>query len=156
MDGFIPKPLRSGLLYETLARLTNLAGVSAPPDKPFTPETSSNADQSDLVPFNREELLERLQGNLELIPKFVALFIESVKEPIIRLKNAVNIGNCDDIHRLSHLIKGSSANISAPRIMKIAAALDDMAKSGVLDNAPHLLHQLESEYAAFKISAGHD
>ena len=149
MDDFLPKPLRRDILQKTMARFAGKTGVpcSAPP--PVSPETP------ELPPFDREDLLERLGGNDALLPKFVGMFVASIAEPLQRLKAAVACGNQDDIHRMAHTIKGSAANIGAPRIMNAAALLDEMAKSGELLDSPRQLACLESECDLFR-SAVHD
>ncbi|OGU14695.1 MAG: hypothetical protein A2076_08285 [Geobacteraceae bacterium GWC2_53_11] len=144
MDDFIPKPLRREILHETVALF---AGESNLPDSIHHPD---NSETSELPPFDREDLLERLGGNVKLLPKFVGMFVNSIDEPLQRLKASVECGNHDDIHRMAHTIKGSAANIGAPRIMNAAALLDEMAKTGELQDSPRQLTCLESECDLFR------
>ncbi len=147
MDGFITKPLRQAILSETLARFADKSDKS---DKSERLERPERPDDSDLPPFNQAELVERLGGNAALLPRFVGMFIKSLDEPIQRLRGAIESGNHDDIHRLAHTIKGSAANISAPRIMNSAAILDETAKSGGSQDYLQQLQRLEAEYDDFK------
>ena len=143
MDGFISKPLRREILKETLVRFGNSSTAGKP-------ETADIPDDSALPPFNQAELLERLGGNSELLPKFVGMFIKSLDETMLRLKDAVDNAHHDEIHRQAHTIKGSAANIGAPRIMNAAAILDDMAKAGQWQDNSRQLQLLEAECDSFK------
>ncbi len=145
MDDFIPKPISTRMLQETVARF---AGTS---DQSAEPGPSDSAVISEHPPFNRADLIERLGGRTELLAKFISMFIESVAEPLHSLRSAVESGNREDIFRLAHMIKGSAANIGAPRIMDAAAILDDKAKHGESPNYPVLLQRLELEYDLFKL-----
>jgi HPt (histidine-containing phosphotransfer) domain-containing protein len=78
------------------------------------------------------------------------MFIKSMDEPLMHLRDAVDSGNYDDIHRMAHTIKGSAANIGASRIMAVAATLDDMVKSGDVRDVARQLQLLETEFDSFK------
>jgi signal transduction histidine kinase/HPt (histidine-containing phosphotransfer) domain-containing protein/ActR/RegA family two-component response regulator len=153
MDGFIAKPVRTEKLYESLALF---AGAVDRPDRPEQPDESEQPDRpdpndkSDATIFNRAELLMRLGGNADLLPRFIGMFIDSLVEPLEQLRSNLTRGNQDDIHRYAHMIKGSAANIGAPRIMKIAAILDEMANSGDVREFPRQLELLESECDNFR------
>lgn len=144
MNGFISKPIRQETLFQTLAQITKASGVHQPP-----PPASQQAETPQTC-FNRAELLERLGGNEALLPKFITMFIDSLADPLQKLIGAVESGNCTDVHRLAHMIKGSAANIGAPLIAAAAEALDDMGKKGELHDAPTQLQELEQQCRAFK------
>jgi CheY-like chemotaxis protein/HPt (histidine-containing phosphotransfer) domain-containing protein len=148
MDDFMPKPLRRDILHETLARFAGKGDARHATPAPANPETP------ELPPFDRDDLLERLGGNEALLPKFVGMFVNSIDEPLQRLKAAVACGNHDDIHRMAHTIKGSAANIGAPRVMNAATLLDEIAKSGELQDSPRQLACLESECDLFRSAVG--
>ncbi|MEI7816831.1 MAG: ATP-binding protein [Desulfuromonadales bacterium] len=132
MDDFIEKPLRTEILREMLSRYTV--------DKPY---------KTDKQVFDRDELLERLGGNAELMPRFLRLFVSSVAETMSTLSSGIAKGDTAEIHRQAHTIKGAAANIGAHRIRSCAAHLDDMAKSGSMAGIIQQIELLKSEYELF-------
>jgi HPt (histidine-containing phosphotransfer) domain-containing protein len=116
------------------------------------PEPTIPALAEEALPIiDRAELLERLGGNANLIPRFTTMFVASVEETMKLLQNAVEARNAEDIHRQSHTIKGAAANIGAHRIREHATRIDDMAKAGELSVIDQQLQMLESEFEQFKI-----
>lgn len=149
MDSFISKPLRRQTLTEMISRFSAKFHT---PDRPATPDRLLKpdiTDTSDLPPFSRNELLERLGGSVELLPKFIGMFINSLSEPLLKLTDAIENDSHDDIHRLAHTIKGSAANISAPRIMNAATVLDDMARNNTSRDYHRQFHLLKTECDTF-------
>lgn len=145
MDDFIPKPVRLQTIRAAILRHTN--GETASP--PITMESTATP-LPDSALFNQSELLERLGGRVELVPKFLGLFATSVAETLLRLKSAVECCSADEIHRQAHTIKGAAANIGALRIRDVATELDEMAKAGRLDGTVQQVQLLESELELFK------
>jgi signal transduction histidine kinase/CheY-like chemotaxis protein/HPt (histidine-containing phosphotransfer) domain-containing protein len=144
MDDFIVKPVRAEVLRKTLARFSGNAVSSDNPDRP------DQVDTSDVLVFNRAELLQRLGGQESLLPRFLQLFAESTDSSIARLHEALSTGTSDEIHRQAHSIKGAAANIGADRIQDCAARLDTAAKSGESDAISTQVFQLCKEYELFK------
>ena len=145
MDDFISKPVRLQTIHEAIFRHTN-KGVEP---TPVTVESAAPPSQ-EAVLFNRSELLERLGGKVELVPKFLGMFTAGVTETLLRLKNAVECSNADEIHRQAHTIKGAAANIGAPRIRNKATMIDEMAKAGELNEIVQQMKLLESEFEQFR------
>jgi signal transduction histidine kinase/DNA-binding NarL/FixJ family response regulator/HPt (histidine-containing phosphotransfer) domain-containing protein len=157
MDGFITKPIRMEKLYEALAAYGDPSGAPDQCEQRDQSDKSDVADTSDKPDqpiFNRAELQRRLGGNSELIPRFIKLFLDNIDEPLRLLRGAVEQRELADIHRHAHLIKGSAANIAAPRIFKLAAALDVMGKTGETEDSLRHLELLEIECENFRSLAG--
>jgi HPt (histidine-containing phosphotransfer) domain-containing protein len=55
----------------------------------------------------------------------------------------------------AHTIKGAAANISAQRMQKTAAEMENHARNGRVDEAAALLHQLKDEFTEFKGMTAH-
>lgn len=137
MDGFIEKPIRAATLRETLSNFSDKSDNSTRPNEP-----------KELI-FNRDELLERLGGNAELLPRFLQLFKDSVDKTMTTLESNVACGDADGIHRQAHSIKGAAANIGAHRIRTCAHQLDELAKSGKLEGIARHIELLKTELHNF-------
>jgi signal transduction histidine kinase/CheY-like chemotaxis protein/HPt (histidine-containing phosphotransfer) domain-containing protein len=146
MNDFLAKPIRQNALFQALSAIAPSSASQVMCDNlPDAPPAFTVSPC-----FNRDELLERLGGNAALLPRFITMFLNSLTEPLQRLSDAIADNNCTDVHRLAHMIKGSSANIGAPRITAIAAVLDESGKSGNLELALEQLRHLEEECRAFR------
>jgi signal transduction histidine kinase/DNA-binding response OmpR family regulator len=150
MDAFLEKPIRSALIREALLQYTGKESDVSESNSVMEQKTAEISELSDKLVFDREELLERLGGKVELLPRFLQLFINSVDETIDLLRCSVTNGDSDAIHRQAHTIKGAAANIAAHRIRDCAYNLDEMAKSGKLEGSDQLIELLNSEYACFQ------
>ena len=146
MDAFIEKPIRSEKLRATLSRYSSKPDL---PDRPDKSDRLKGSDGSGTLFFDRAELLERLGGAEELLPRFLRLFISSTLESINQLSVSVTNDDNKNIHRQAHAIKGAAANVGAHRIRDCASALDDMAKSGTRDDIVQQVLLLKSEYDHF-------
>jgi signal transduction histidine kinase/HPt (histidine-containing phosphotransfer) domain-containing protein/ActR/RegA family two-component response regulator len=145
MDGFIAKPISPAAIQAEIVRLTGAAAQGA-----VSAATTGFDSTTEAPIFNREELLGRLGGRIELLPRFIGMFVDSIDGPLLQLQDAVADGRHDDVHRLAHTIKGSAANIGATRIMNVATTLDEMAKKEEAQGYRRQLQQLETECDSFK------
>lgn len=146
MDSYISKPVRPGEIVEIIRQFAS-SHVEG-----FAEQEQCVVQQTEAVEamvFNRAELLERLGGRNDLIPRFTAMFRESASTSLKLLQDAITAGISDDVHRQAHTIKGAAANIGAARIRAIAQQLDECAKSGDLAPAPALLAELNKEFNLF-------
>jgi signal transduction histidine kinase/DNA-binding response OmpR family regulator len=158
MDDFISKPFHPDDIAAVLGRLADGKGGDGTTNIPHT-ELSVVADQATVpvsivgqeadVVFDREELLERLGGKGELIPRFLAMFSKNSVGYLEALRQGIHAGDAEQVRIQAHSIKGAAANISALKIMETAAALEVMARDGNSDRWGELLARLESEYAEF-------
>ncbi len=155
MDGFIPKPVSSAIIHNTLYRYYGdpdyvaVASEGAHPAPSVTQQPSPNPP-GELPLFKREDLIDRLGGRVELLDKFITMFLKGLEEPLRNLRDAVHNGDHETVHRMSHGIKGSAANIGALRICQAAMELDTMGKQGDVSNAHQQLQILEAECNAFR------
>ncbi len=154
MNEYLTKPIRAAQLAQTLGKLCNCLmepGVIENEDPPAAALSKSASDESDetVEIFARNELLERLGGRPEMIPRFVGLFQKGVLPQMDGLVTALAEGDADAVRRCAHAIKGASGNIAALRIQQTAATLEQAAREGDLTDGPRLLGRLQFEYGAF-------
>jgi len=153
MDDYLTKPIKP----EQLLQLVNKFCLPpVEPDTTVTGDTPVAAVELDVpvAVFARDELLERLGGRSEMIPRFVGLFCKGASSELEGLAAALAADDADGVRRHAHAIKGSSGNIAAQRMHQKAALMEKAAKEGDLAEAPQQLASLQQEYLAFKAAAG--
>lgn len=100
--------------------------------------------------YNREEVLERLDGDEELLREVVDLFLEQSRHQIRELQAALAAGEPAQIRHQAHSLKGAAAGLGAQALSHTAAQLELAGKKGELKEVPELLRALEKELERFQ------
>ena len=159
MDDYLTKPIRPAqllqLLNELCLRTTESVGsATGRLPEASVPKSSPEGRDKEVPVFAQNELLERLGGRSEMIPRFVGLFCKGYLPQMDGLVTALAAGDADGVRRHAHAIKGSAGNIAALRMHETAAMMEKSAKEGDLTEAPQRLARLQEEYRAFTEAAG--
>ena len=162
MDDYISKPFQPEDIVAALNRLAGSGKIAHYDSAERTVSSSTGASPSETTAehpvdedsiteriFDTTELLARLDGKVELLPRFVDMFIKNTSGYLKALRLAVDAGNVEQIRTQAHSIKGAAANISAHTIEEIATALESSAKEGLLDESDHRMELLEKEFNEF-------
>jgi HPt (histidine-containing phosphotransfer) domain-containing protein len=88
-------------------------------------------------------ILERLDGDTELLGELVGLFLEECPRLFEDIRSAVGANDSQRLLRAAHTLKGSVSNFCAPRAVETAQALEAAGRAGDLARAPELTAQLE-------------
>lgn len=152
MDDYLSKPISHSKLLQILNKFCPHHNESeeltaGDISEAAPPETLPN--EPELKAFAQNELLERLGGRAEMIPRFVGLFCTGFLSEMNELIAALTANNADSVRRHAHAIKGSSANIAAMRLNRLAGLLEKAAKAGDLSEAAQQLAQIQKEYRGF-------
>jgi two-component system, sensor histidine kinase and response regulator len=83
--------------------------------------------------FDREELLDRLGGDGEVLAEVVRLFLEDCPARLAALQAAVSARHAEGIRAAAHALKGAAGNLSAGRVSAAAAALEEIGIDARLD-----------------------
>jgi signal transduction histidine kinase/CheY-like chemotaxis protein/HPt (histidine-containing phosphotransfer) domain-containing protein len=156
MDDYLTKPVKPSQLLQLLDKFYSRSiepAEAVTGDTPAAAITAPDELGAPAVVFARDELLERLGGRSEMIPRFVGLFCKGVSSELEGLVTALAAGDADRVRRHAHAIKGSSGNIAAQRMHKTAGLIEKAAKAGDLTEAPQQLTSLQQEYLAFTAAA---
>lgn len=149
MDSYISKPVVPEAIIAAVNRYA--AKTPSPASDPVVLPVGDEPVTEATVPiFDRDELLGRLGGKADLIPRFCTMFANSVTTGLEGIRQALDAGDADELHRQAHTVKGAAANIGAGRIRACATRLDEMAKSGEISGAPALLDELIVEFNLFR------
>lgn len=100
--------------------------------------------------FNREELLNRCLGNLEFAERILDRFSDDFTQKLSHLRHLADTGEREEMHRLTHQMKGTAANIAAHRLQTCLAALEDSVEGQAMDVVESLLGCLEFEFQGFQ------
>ena len=95
--------------------------------------------------FDREEMLERLGGDDELLNDVLEVFLEECPRMMGEIVEAVSGQDVELVHRSAHSIKGALLNISAAAAAEEAKRLEAMAAEASLDGSYGALERLQTE-----------
>ena len=139
MDGYISKPIRA---EQFLAVVEGRAPKADGPE----PEGGSAARPGVAeVVFDLEEALARARGKRALLRKMADLFLADCPGLLAQIRSALATGDGSTLERAAHRMKGSAANLSAPRVVAVAGRLEEIARDGRLAEADAACAELEDE-----------
>jgi len=91
-------------------------------------------------------ILDDFEGDRELLIEAMNLFLDSVRNQIETLRQAILDGDAEVVRREAHSIKGGAANLTADDLSKVAFELENMGKSNTLETSTVVLERLEKEF----------
>ena len=94
--------------------------------------------------FDRQQMLERLGGDEELLREVLDVFRDECPRMIATTRVAVHSGDASGVERAGHTLKGALLNISAAEAAAVARDLEHIGRSGALDGVAQALRGLES------------
>jgi len=93
--------------------------------------------------LDRVAILDRLEGNQELLAELIQLFLGEAPELIESMRQALQQGNTVELARTAHSLKGAASNFSAYGTASAASKVEIDAKKGDLESAKADLATLE-------------
>jgi len=164
MDDYVSKPIKMEKIRDALER--NM-GARCHVDKPHdlkedpcsvaitTSGPQENVQETPEIPvFDRAELLERLNGNSDMLNKFIGKFRDSAEGLLIALREAAVRVDSAQVRIKAHAIKGAAANIAARQMTEHAAAIEAKAIAGDLGGVVEMVANLEAEFEEFDRESG--
>ncbi|MCP4715404.1 MAG: response regulator, partial [Deltaproteobacteria bacterium] len=143
MDDYISKPLNRRDLAETIkSRLSSVTQLEPTDPGPF-------ADAPVKSVFNKAEIMERFDGDEELIAKLMNSFAKNVLMAFTELQEALDKNNAEAVCRSGHTIKGISANVSADAMREVALLVEESGEAGDIARAAELFEDLKKEFGRF-------
>ncbi len=126
MSAYLTKPISRPDLLRTLAGLPG----AAPPDRappPPSPSAPPEADDPTRI-FDRVKLLERVDGDHELLVQLVELFEADGLALLEAAKAAAAAGDVGGVERAAHSLVGMLLNLSAPTAAERARSVETLAR----------------------------
>jgi len=96
-------------------------------------------------PFDREEMLERLGGDTDLLADVLQVFLEECPRMFEEVRCAVDEGDSNLVRRSAHSMKGALLNISAAPAAAEASRLEVLGSEDRIDDAVPALERLRRE-----------
>jgi HPt (histidine-containing phosphotransfer) domain-containing protein len=93
---------------------------------------------------DKASLLERLDGDHELLVELIELFVTDCPQWLEEIRGAVTTGDAARLTRAAHTLKGSVSNFCAPRAAETLQCLESLGRDANIVEAPPALARLES------------
>lgn len=97
-----------------------------------------------------DNLLEAVGGDGEFLAELLETYFADTPQLFTTMHKALSDGNSEEFRRAAHSLKSNSANFGATDLSKKAKALEEIGKSGELDQAEGSLRDAETEYTKVK------
>jgi CheY-like chemotaxis protein len=143
MDGYLPKPLRAHELYEVIE-------VFWPSLPAAQDERANGAHSAERKVFDRDAVLSRVEGDVELLGEVTALFLEEAPGLLSEIRDALARSDGGAVERAAHKLKGSVGIFGAERALDVAQYLEKMGREGDLTGAEEAWLRLDEEIGRLK------
>jgi CheY-like chemotaxis protein len=134
MDGYLSKPINREMLTATVEQ-------EAPEAQVERCATASGGS------IDRAELMERLDGDQDLLADVIAIFLDDCPRRLNAIKAAVDQGNAVRIEATAHALKGAAGNLSAAGLFEAAQTLERIGAEGRISAAEPAWRLLAMEAA---------
>jgi len=142
MNDYISKPVRRDELFEAIDRLYSVQANTEKTDKTEEP------DEKDI--FDREKLLEGIDGDEGFLNDMLDIYIQDTGEKLEKLKKAIKENDSFEVEQNAHSVKGSSGNIFAYEMHQAAYKMEKAGKDHNINLAGELMSELENQFERFK------
>jgi two-component system, sensor histidine kinase and response regulator len=95
--------------------------------------------------INRQELNERLGGDMELFKDLADIFLHDSTELLEKIEDALEQKDAEVVGKTAHTLKGAVSNFSVQKTYDAALALEKIGRSGDLSNASGAFKTLMTE-----------
>jgi two-component system sensor histidine kinase/response regulator len=134
MDGYISKPIHPTALFAEIYRcLARPEGSDPMSENPIEPTEQ----------IDRVSLLERVEGDQELLTEMVHLFQQDAPDLLTAMRDALQRGDLTVLERSAHSLKGAASNLSAKAAVAAALQLEKNARDKDAETAKASLTEVE-------------
>jgi two-component system sensor histidine kinase/response regulator len=85
--------------------------------------------------LDRDEILERMEGDVELLEEIIQLFLEDCPRLLAQIRESLDAGDGPSLRLAAHAMKGSLSNFGASSTVALAFELETMGKNGEMTGA---------------------
>jgi len=157
MDGYVTKPIRAQELFAEIERVVpeqrigpSLAQAPARRDAEIEARDPRDPPIQAEAIFDRAGLLERVEGDEELLAEIVRLFLEELPHALEELHAADEARDSKALAAVAHKLRGALANLCAPAATAAALLLEQHANAKEPDSARRAAGTLASELDRLK------
>ena len=142
MDAYVPKPIKRDLLMPALARLT--AGQGGQTEE--TPQQVSESEDG----FDRQAVLHRLDGDVELLGQLVEMFFQECPDYLGEIRAAIDSQDQEALRKSAHGLKGPVSTLSLTTALDAVLQLEGIGKSESMEGAQSAYDDLDRELQRMK------
>jgi HPt (histidine-containing phosphotransfer) domain-containing protein len=149
MDAYVAKPIHTPDLFHAIAVAVPeaLTSETVPPPRPDfhtdPPPRRLENPSHEAVLLDGAMLLDRVEGDEELLRELVDLFLEDAPKQLAEIRAAIDAADSAQVARAAHTLKGAVANFGAPAAVHLARNLEAMGRRGDLTGASTACATLE-------------
>jgi two-component system sensor histidine kinase/response regulator len=134
MDGYISKPIHPDGLFAEIERCLAITGGC---------KTMAENSQEHHEQIDRVSLLERVEGDQDLLTEMIHLFQEDGPNLLVKMRDALQRGDMALLERSAHSLKGAVSNFSAKAAADAALHLENDARNKDAKSAKESLLEVE-------------
>jgi HPt (histidine-containing phosphotransfer) domain-containing protein len=117
-------------------------------------DRGARGDSPTCHPFDSEVLdvqglSDRCLGNLELVERVLSRFETHLPRELAELERLMEVGDTDQLTLAAHRIKGSSSNVSAAGLQRVAAEIEDLTRAGRVEDIPAKFRNLREQWQRY-------
>ena len=109
---------------------------------PREPSADSGLPEAPALPAAAKPVMSRL-GSSPRFQKVILLFIEKLKEELVRAHLAWENGNLEELARIAHWLKGAGGTVGFDEFTEPGARLENFAKTAQVEPAGRMLQQVK-------------
>ena len=98
-----------------------------------------------MTAFDQDELMDRIEGDLEFLEESIEIFDEDVTPLLERIRAAAASRNAEALITPAHTLKGLLSNFCADAAERAAREIEQRAREQRLDGIDALVQGLEQE-----------
>jgi len=145
MDDYICKPIDPSGMLEMLKRHVPHAAAPAPNAVAPPPPNDTR-----LPVVDPEQALWVTGGRIEVLRRFLDVFMNNMPVRLNELRQALCEGDCVEVRRLAHSIKGAGGSVGAKRFSQTAFDIEMAAQTGDMHAIQRLSERLEQDFLDLK------
>ncbi len=143
MDSYIPKPIQTQLLFETLASIGLDNSERGIPDSTEYNGGVLASESDGLVDWNAA--LNAVGGHREVLDSVIEAVQDEVPGLLEQLEVAIAQSDFPVVRRAAHTIKGTMRTFEVTSILELAQELEDMGFQESLNNPDQLFSKLRTQ-----------
>ena len=136
MDDYISKPIQPQRLYDVIQHVMSSSGKE---------HEDIGASSSDVDVFDQHNLLQRVDGDEELVYELIQLFLQDAPQRMSALEVALEKRDVEQLVQVIHTLKGSAGNLCAKRLSEATEQFEIAARKGNQRLIPSLFVQVQHE-----------
>jgi PAS domain S-box-containing protein len=137
MDDYLAKPIEATKVLEILKKWVPIMAE---------PNEDTGLCAVEKLTFNREELIARSMGDIELSRYVATIFLENAPEYIEAIRRALAAKDDSALRQASHKLKGAAATMALMQLAEAAQSLEEVVGTGERDKVLQFLPTLERTF----------